>query len=230
MLGWLNSLLNRFTGGLSVIWNSFINVLQVVYGNLSNSVNDGISYAQAVAAYVQRLSGDFNSFIVHDYNTFVTWTANSFSNLQGDMQRGFDRMQQIVDSFHNQDQQAIGVVQENLSNGLSGLIQWVIQHIFDPLFSDIGGLLAWLARWGNWLVDILTHLEKLADLIMAFLWSGWLVLFQKYAKQIVVFIFQNWKSWIPSLLPIIEDIISAIMLTGQVSCGRYLKGRSEARP
>lgn len=211
MFGWLNGLLNRFTGGLSAIWNSFINVLQVLYGNVNNSINSVIAYANAIAAALRGVINDFNSFVVNDYYQFAVSIVTKIDNLTNALTRDYNALLTLIHSIHGQDQQNITIVQDNLNNGLAALLQWVISHVFDPLFSDISGLLAWLARWGNWLVDILTHLEKLADLIMAFIWSGWLLLFQKYAKQIVLFIFHNWKSWIPSLLPIIEDIISAII-------------------
>lgn len=215
MLRWLQSLLNFFGGGLNYIWNSVINILVALYNDLTSNTNTVYAYAQAVYAALRALAREYADFIANNYTPFVKWTWDGFNIVDQKMYALFLQIQKYATQAHKQDQQQIQVVQENLNSGLAGIIAWVLSHIFGPLSSEIGELFAWIARWGTWLVDLLTNLEKLADLLMAFLWTGWLVLFRKYAKQIVLFIFHNWHNWLPEVLSVVEDIISSIVLDGK---------------
>lgn len=220
MLRWLQSLLNFFGGGLNYIWNAIVNVFLVVYNDLNGNIMTVYAYAQAVYGALLALAREYQSFINNNYTPFVGWTWRNFNQVTQQMYALYTALQKYASQVHQQDQQQIQVVQENLNNAIAGLIHWIIQTIFNPLFGDIGQIFAWIARWGTWIVSLLTNLEKLADLIMAFIWSGWLVLFRKYAKQIVLFVFHSWKSWIPDVLSVIEDILAAIILTGVWQHGR----------
>lgn len=229
MLQWLRSLLNFFGGGLQYLWNAIINVIQSVYSDLNGNLVSLWRYADALDAAIWHLAGYINSFIVNDYGHFVTWVVREFAAFSARADQEYNQLIGYINDLAHRTQQNITVVQEGLNSSIAALIRWIIQNIFDPLFNDITGLLNWLSRWGNWLVDILTHLEKLADLLMAFLWSGWLLLFRKYAKQIVIFIFQHWKSWIPDVLSVIEDIIASVFLPDRWHDGRQLATWHKAR-
>lgn len=211
MFQYLRGLINFFGGGLNYIWNVFINVIGTVYGSLNSDDMSIYRYAQSVAAWLRVLTIDWDAFIGRDYPAFTRWVFQGLTSLANREQSDFGNLENQVNALARRTAQQITVVQQSSSDGLAGLLKWVIQHLFAPLFSDIAGVLGWIAKEGAWLVSLLSDLEKFSDLIMAFLWRGWLVLFRKYLKEIVVFIMAGWKGWIPAILPVIEDIITSVL-------------------
>lgn len=211
MLGYLRGLLNFFSGGVQAIWNAFLSVIGSVYQSLSDDDARIIAYANAIAAGAWRTAIQLSQFLSGDYPRFVIWVEGKFGWIAQQEQQDFNQCIADINTLAHRTSQNITIVQQQEQSSLLGLIKWIITSIFDPLSSLIGGAISWIENEGKWLFDLLTHLEKLADLIMAFLWSGWLLLFRKYLKAVVAFIFHNWKSWIPAVLPVIEDIITSVL-------------------
>lgn len=215
MLGYLRGLLNFFTGGVRDLWNSVVSLVASVYSSLHDDDAAIIGYAQAIASGLWRLGLSYGQFTQNDYPRFVKWVEGWISTLLQREQQDYNQLIADINTLAHRTTQNVTIVQQQEQSDILGLIKWIISAIFDPLRSLISGALSWITNEGAWLFDLLTHLEKLADLIMAFLWDGWFLLFRKYLKQVVVFIFRNWKSWIPAILPVIEDIIVSIFLGEQ---------------
>lgn len=209
MPGWLQSLLNFFGGGLQLIWNTILNVISVVYNNLAGTSNAIVAYCNALAADIRQLSAEFSRFVGQNYNTFVRWVDAEFAAFSEREARDFAQLVGDINTLAHRTTQNITVVQQQESSALAALIKWIISTIFGPLSDLIGRALNWIENEGAWLYSLLTDLEKLADLIMVFLWSGWLVLFRKFAPAIVSYILKNWKSIMPGIMSVLEDIISS---------------------
>lgn len=210
MLNWLNSLLNFFGGGLRAIGNWVLSVVTTVYQQLHKDDVTIIDYAHGLANSLNRMSAVFSAFTNDYYFPFVKWTEGEVSTLGSELYRDYNQLVKDINAVSKQSTQNYTVIDNSINSDIANLIKWIISTIFNPLLSKITGALTWIGKEGAYVLDLLTHLDKLADLVMAFIWLGWLGLFKKYFKSIVVFIFHNWKSWIPAILPIIEDIITSV--------------------
>lgn len=210
MPGWLRSIANFFGGGLSAIWHAFLNVINAVWNVLTGDINDTLLYAQSVARSLDSLRRSFVFFVIFTYNPFVQWVVNTFNAVARRESDDYNRLVNFINNLARRTNQNITVIQDGVNADIAALIKWILSAIFGPLSAAIGRALAWIGKEGAYVFDLLTHLEKLADLLIAFLWQGWFLLFRKYAKQLVVFILRGWRGWLPGVLPVIEDIITSL--------------------
>jgi hypothetical protein len=210
MPGWLSAIVNFFGGGLSAIWHAFINVINIVLSIINGNYNRQSNYSNKIAAALNSLTKSFVDFVVFAYNPFVNWVNQTVKALAKRESDDYNRLVNFINGLSHKASQDITIVQDNLSSDIAGLIKWILSVLLPPILRDIATALAWIAKEGAYVFDLLTHLEKLADLILAFLFKGWLVLFRKYSKPIVTFVIRNWRSWLPGVLPVIEDIITSL--------------------
>jgi len=210
MPSWLKSVLNFFGGGLSAIWKAVVNLVNTTYQVLTGQIGDVRSYAESVAVSEHNLAETFTDFVSDFYAPFVQHTDGTFNDVGKRIDNNFNTLNAKIDALQKEHDTSITVVEQQESADYAALIKWVLSTVFGPLSSEIAQALAWIAKEGAYVYDLLTDLSKLADLVIAFLWTGWIALFQKYAKQVVIVILSDWKSWIPDLMPVIEDILSSL--------------------
>lgn len=211
MIAWLVGLYNRVYNKPIDLWNAVISTFITVYGFLA-SVNDvTIRSINAIYVGLWRLGLAWGSFATGTWPQFTQYVNNMFALLWRRIDKDRQDLINLVNDSQHQTNTTLTVIDQNLSNGLAGLLAWVIKNVLLPLTADIGRALAWIGKEGAYVFDLLTHLDKLVELLLAFLWSAWLGLVRKYAKQVILLILASWKTWIAELLPIIEDIIAAII-------------------
>lgn len=210
MPGWLRAIVNFFGGGLAALWHAVINVANVLNGIESSDINRTLNYARAIAASLNDLASNYSFFLNRSYVPFVQWVGNTFNAVARHENDDYNRLVNLINQLSRRATQDITIVQDGVQSDIAALIKWILKFIFGPLSAEIAQALAWIAKEGAYVFDLLTHLEKLADLIIAFLWQGWLLLFKKYAGQLVAFILHNWRAWLPGVLPVIEDIITSL--------------------
>lgn len=211
MLGWLESIIDFFGGGLSAIWHAFLSVIKTVYNDMFGRFNNLASFVNAIYAGLWRLSKYTADFVNGSYRNFVFWTENQFSQTNNREQRDYNYLVSIINKISRQASTDITIIQQTEKSDIAALIKWIISQIFGPLRTLIGQALNWITHEGAFLYDLLTHLEKLADLLIGFLWSGWLVLFRKYAPQLVKYVLHNWRAIAPDIAHVLEDIISSVL-------------------
>lgn len=210
MPGWLQAIANFFGGGLSAIWHAFLNVINVVIGQDNRNINSVLNYARSIANALNSLSRAFSDFVTFYYAPFVRWVENTFNAQAKRENDDYNRLVNFINGLSRQTNQDVTIIQNGVQSDIAALIKWILSAIFGPLSAGIARALAWIGKEGAYVFDLLTHLEKLADLLIAFLFSGWLLLLRKYSKQIVALVLHDWRSWIPGVLPVIEDIISSL--------------------
>lgn len=210
MPGWLQSIVNFFGGGLSAIWHAFLNVINVVLGIESRDVNNALRYAASIAASLNSLRTAYDDFIRQSYIPLLQWLNTTIDGIIAREANDYNRLVNFINQLSHRSTQDITILANGVQTDIAALIRWILSTIFGPLSKLIAQALAWIGKEGAYVFDLLTHLEKLADLIIAFLWSGWLLLFRKYAGQLVAFILHNWRAWLPGVLPVIEDIITSL--------------------
>lgn len=211
MWGWLGSLIGFFSGGLQKIWDTFINVIRTLDGWVERQLSYLNGRCNALYVGIWDMSFYIANFIHQSYVPNIQRIDNNVRNTQ--LREHADYVQ-LVNAINTDRQWTSGQLARLAAYALSlftGLIKWVLSAVFGPLSRDIARALAWIGKEGAYVFDLLTHLDKLANLLIAFLWTGWLALFRRYAKPVVAYIIQHIRGLVPEFLAVMEDIIATLL-------------------
>lgn len=210
MLGWLGSLIGFFSGGLQKIWDTFVNVIRTLDGWVEAQLKYLNSRCDSLYSGLWHLSFYISNFVGKSY---VPTIERIDANIRATQQAERKDYLQLRDAVNVDHTWTVGQLSSLSAYALSlftGLVKWIISSIFGPLSRDIASALAWIAREGAYVFDLLTHLDKLANLLIAFLWSGWIGLFKQYAKPLVAYMIQHMRGLAPLFLSVLEDILVSL--------------------
>lgn len=211
MLGWLDSILNFFTGGLRDIWNKLISVVRTLAGWTQDNLS------ALAARYNILYLGEFNlssfiaSFINRTYNPRQAWIdaifkqvinqeRNDVNSVRGDL-RGLEAS--VTGQF---DSLSLGIALK-----FASLIKWIITTVAAPLISEIGRALGWIEQEGALLIDLITHPDKLLALLGKWLLEFWVTLFVKFSLPFARWLLGHWKPLLPTIVTVLEDIITHVL-------------------
>jgi hypothetical protein len=214
VLNWLRSLYNRYGWPLQGIWNDFINVLSAVQSYDESNLSWVISWINYLYAQSGALSAALFRFVLSSYNPFVAWVERQLFDINVRADQDYKRIGTDIAALQARTNQQITVVQQTVSDGLSGLLQWIIQHIFNPLFGDVTRALDWIAHEGLYVFNLLTHPDLLLAWLLHFLFGQWNTLLDKFGKLMLAWFLGNWKLIAPLVISALEDIIATILLGG----------------
>lgn len=215
MLNWLASLINRVSGANQQLWNNVIAVIQAVTNWLASWITQVETYAGNIATFTNNVYAALFRFVLSEYNPFKSWVQQQLFNIMVREHQDYSQIGNDIAALQARTDQRITVVQQTVSNGLSGLLQWIIQHVFDPLFGDVTQALDWIAREGTFLFDLITHADKLLLYLLKFLAGEWQVLGEQYGKIVVRWLMNNSRALAPAIAIVLEDIIASILLGGR---------------
>jgi phage-related protein len=207
MPGWLAGLIGFFSGAFRELWNAVINVIRTLDGYLERRINAVQTQVNALIAGEWHLSFFISDFISGPFASFVKWTQvrtatiiTYFDGKYNDLARNINDIRSWVPG--------LVAAAEALARSLFGqLLKWVIDTIFGPLSRDIAKALGWIFKEGAWILDVLTHPEKLIALVLHYLFGAWVTFAIRYGPVMVSYGLRHWKTLLPTLLNIIENII-----------------------
>lgn len=210
MPGWLRGLLGLFSNPLADLWHAVVNLVNLLRGYEDAKIASLLRYAEYIHAELRSLSISYQNFTSLYYFPFVQYVVKTFHDVGTRVNNNYNHQQAEIDALSRRTDQNITVLSDGEKSDIAALIRWILSAIFGPLSALIARLFDWIDKYGNWMFSLLSDLSKFADLIMAFIWAGWFGLFKKYLPEIVKFIFMHWRSWFPSIIPILEDIIASL--------------------
>lgn len=181
MLNWLKSLWNDATSGIEDLWRKVLSIFQAVYSYIDNWINqvvgwlntlwlDFYQFTQSVGQWVDNVLQSLQDWVIRIYGDVEQWVSGLFSQL-------YDY---VVSVYHWALQQL-----DNLFNAIryvwSSIVNWVLTNIWDPLYNFIDGVFQWIGTAGYWMYYLLTHPDRLAQLLGQYLLREWINLSKKYA-------------------------------------------------
>jgi phage-related protein len=211
MLGWIKSLLSLAIGGLDDLWHKILSVITTIWSNLWGYVQDLYRSVVQIADDIRKLSDYISSWIARTYTTFTKWVSQQFNDVikwADNAIKTVERDISSVISWASKELDNLGHYAESLVNNLKN---WILNDVWKPLYNDVTGAVGWIAKEGAYTYDLITHPEKLTQLLIAYIWKAWLPLFKTYAKPLVSFIISQWRNSIPDIVSVIEDIISSLL-------------------
>lgn len=211
MLNWLRSLINRVSGAEQRLWNDIINVIMAVQGYDEAWITQTWNFAQALLSDIRSVINFINSFIGNTYNPFSRWVQQQIFSINVREHEDYSQIGADIAALQSRTNQQVTIVQQNLSDGLSGIIKWILSHIFGPLSSDIAKILSWIAHEGAFMLDLLLHADKLLLYLLKFLGSQWQSLAGTYGKVVIRWFMANMRMLAPEIISVIEDIITSVL-------------------
>ena len=210
MFGWLKDLYNGANGVLSTIERWIVGALNAVYSYFSGLVSQlwsGLqNLANAIDRYVKYLEQAIYSIytlaqwiITKGIPQLANWALNELSKLY-DYARSVYRW--AVSELARLEKWAQGE--------LNKVIQWVIHHIWEPLYNAVTNAIRWIEREGAFVYYLLTHPDKLAALLAQYVLSQWMNLGKRFAKPFVRWLVHNIIAEVPMVANVIEDIIASL--------------------
>lgn len=212
MGGFLASLYNRFTGALGNLWNGVIDLLRGYDGYVSGWLQYLLNYSNSILSDARHLSDAFYSFIWGSYWNFTRWVQQQIFQINVREHEDYTQIGNDIADLQRRTSQQITVVQQKESSDFSALIKWIIKTIFDPLFGDIARALGWIAKEGAYVLDLLTHADKLLAWLLHYLIGDWSALSRIFGRIFLSWYKGNWRSIAPVVATILEDIIASVLL------------------
>lgn len=211
MLNWLDSVWNAFTGGLSSIWHSIVNLFKSIWSWIERAVgilehdiaivyHDILSFAHSVEVWATRAIDNLYNLAKSWVNDVTRWAV-----------AWFDRIIKYADDIWSHVVQIYNEVIHYIDGLYNSIVHWIITEIWDPLDRAITGAINWIEREGAYVYDLLTHPDKLVTLIEAYLWKSWLSWMRALAIPITVLILSSFRSLIPDLMSIAEDVLDRVL-------------------
>ena len=211
MPSWLTGLLNLFGGGLSAIWNAFVNVIRSVDGYLEQRINQVQGFANNLYAGLFRLSAYITNFINRTYIPREQWIDGEFRLTSLAIITEIQNRKNADTDIRNWTNSQVSGARSFASSLFSGFVKWIISTIFGPLSKDVASVLDWILHEGAMLLDLITHPEKLLKLLWAFLFGSWLAFLLRYGPVVAAYLLRMWKPILPVVVQTLEDILTHVL-------------------
>ena len=211
MLAFLNNLWHIITGDIDAIRNWFLKTVEAVYSwfdreltllwnaivsaarSADNLFNEAWHYILTVYNYARAIV----DVVIHDLIVWIDRIVNAVGKYASDV---YGELVKWVDWLRH----AISVAIDDVRS-------WIINDIWNPLYRDITGAINWILHEGAFLLDLLTHPEKLAKLLGHWLWVSWIGLIKSYGRPIARWLMHTMLTLPRELADLIETVIAALL-------------------
>lgn len=211
MFNWLKSLLNWGISGIDDLWKKVIAIFQAVYSYID-------SWISSVANYLGQLWTDFTNFasaVVGWINRTIVALEQWVIRIYGDVQKWvsglFWQVLNYAVSIYRWALQYFDFLVKYIENVWNTIVNWVLHNIWDPLYSFISGIYNWVTTSGYWVFYMITHPDKLAQLIGSYLLREWINLSRKYSRAVGRWLIHTMLSAANDVGEIIASVLSAII-------------------
>lgn len=211
MLSFLEGVWNVTFGGLANLWHSVLNIFKTIYSWVSRSLSilwhDIESVGNDLANFARAVERWATSAIDNLYHLALKWVTD----LEHWTVSQLNRIASYADNVYRWTLRTFDDIAHRIAQAYTDIERWVISSIWNPLFNSIAGLIHWIEHEGAYVYDLLTHPDKLVQLLSAYLWKAWLTLLRQFAIPVTTFIIGNFRAVVPDLISVAEDILTKVL-------------------
>lgn len=211
ILGWLDSLWNSFTGGLSGIWHWIIDAFKSVWSfiyKMYDVLSHGIN---VVAGALDDFAKQVDKFIVTGVDNLYHLALKWVTDLKDWAVREFDAIIGDINKLVKWAVNQVDNLVHEIAKAYNAIEHWVMVEIWLPLKTRLDSAINWIEQEGAYVYDLITHPEKLVTLIESYLMSAWLVWLRRLARPIAQLILQQFRTLAGELISVLEDVLTNIL-------------------
>lgn len=211
MLGLINRIWGKFTSGIATVYHWVLNLIAVVYGYV-NKLFDSISrYAVYVWRELQTFAHNVDVWITHTVSWIINYIRSEANAIVHWSIKIWDDLRAYAIAVYQWALKYFDYVINWVTANLAKFIKWIIQDVWIPLYSYFQSIATWVDRYGAWLLDIVSHPEKLVAWAMRYILSAWLSILRRWAGPVVRFLIQQSYRFLPDIVSLLEDVISKVL-------------------
>lgn len=211
MFGWLNSIWGWAFSGLDDLWHKAVAVFQAIYSYVDGWINQIVRDINSVYQWTWGLIQAVERMAQSVYTIVVQWAEKQLANLAAWISRLWSSLYSFVQNIIVWASRLIDQIYNDVRSWISGIVSWVLQNIWNPLYNLISGALRWISHEGAWVLYLLTHPDQLALLLGRYILGAWLSLGRKYAGPMGRWLIHTMLSMSGEVAGVLEDIIANIL-------------------
>lgn len=211
MLAFLQRIWNDFTSGLEHVYHWVLNLIAVVYSYINRLFNALASEVLSVWHQLQHFADAVGKWVTQEVAYLIKFIETSYHDLLHWASVAIHDVASYAETVYHWALKEFDYVTHWVSTVVNAVVNWVIKNIWQPLYDGLTTALNWITREGAYVWDIITHPEKLAAILAAYLLKSWLFIIRTWAKPIASYILRHAMSLIPDLVSILEDAISKVL-------------------
>jgi phage-related protein len=211
MLAFLSNLYHIITGDLDAIKNWFLKTLQAIYSWIDRQLSLLWSGVVDAARAADNLFNEAWHYIatVYDYARAIVDVI--IHNLIVWIDRIVNAVEQYAEDVYGQLVKWVDWLVHAISVAIDDVRSWIINDIWNPLYRDITSALNWILHWGAYILDLITHPEKLVKLLGHWLWISWIDLVKSYGRPIARWLMHTMLTLPRELADLIETVIASLL-------------------
>jgi len=182
VIGWIAAQLDFISAEITSIWSFIANLSSQIWGFVSGVV---VSIETALVLMAQNFTG-WVTGLISDLRNYADWV---YSTLAG----------------------SIGALYGNVRQWISGVQQWALNNIWNPLHDFAAGMFTQLLNLSNFVYGLLGHPDRLAALLAQYLWLSWLDLLKSYSGAIGRWLVRSMLGMAGEVVDVLESIIAALI-------------------
>lgn len=211
MLNFFKHALGFVFSGLSDLWRNVLSVIHSVYSVLQSSVHWLYHWALNSVNHAIELARAMGRDLANSILFALQWAEHAISDVESWVDKLVGYLKTTIDDVYHWAINAYLYLEKAISKYVAELYSWMVNNIWNPIWARLTSLESWATKYINYLWNVVTHPQILAEMLIAYLFSFWLQLLAKYAKPVIAYMLGHWKSVIGPLFHVIEDIITSVL-------------------
>lgn len=210
MLNWLTSLFGNPIADLKSAWKWLTGAISAVYSYFDNLINQLDNALNWVEGQVNRFVNDIEQGL-RDLASGIYWVIHTglpdaIHWAENEIAKAYNYALGLYHAALNE----LGNLLRWAQSQLDKLVQWVLNNVWDPLWSGIQRVIRWIENEGAYVYNLITHPELLAALIGKYLLAAWTDLAGKYGKIFVRWLIHAAIHEAAFAANLLEDLISSL--------------------
>lgn len=211
MINWILSIWHQITGDINNVIRWITSTIAAVYSFVNrlfdaawHAALDAWNYADSLFhqawAYIAQVYHYAVAIVDVVIHNVIVWVTRIWNDLYSYAHSVYETLVSWADFLRH----AIAV-------GLDDLRSWIINDVWNPLFTSLKDAWNWIAHEGAFVYYLLTHPDKLAALLGRYLWTAYIGLLKTYGKVIGQWLLHSMRGLAGPFFDILEMILSGIL-------------------